>query len=118
MIKLRPEQMEKLEADYRKRRRKALWDKFKDTYPELCKDVADEQGIEIISGCVDDGKALDITDDEDILRFSALAFLPKDIRHDDWVCSMIIRILHKENISAEERLSFIFDNVIDSQCIS
>lgn len=109
--------MQAIETNYKNRRREELWSKFKADYPVLSKNIKDKKGIEIISGCVDDGKKLDIIDNVDIIRFSALAFLPEKIRHDDWLSSIIIRILHNENLSAKERLSFLFDNVIDKKYI-
>lgn len=50
---------------------------------------------------VDDGKALDITENPDILRFCALAFLPQATRHDEWFVSITIRVLHNQDLSAE-----------------
>ncbi len=35
MLKIRPEQMQALEVNYRNRRRKELWNKFKADYPVL-----------------------------------------------------------------------------------
>lgn len=113
MLRFRPEQMQALEIDFRKRRRKYLWERFKSTYPELGNGIEDEEGIRIIDECIEDGKGLDITGNDDVLRFSALAFLPQHIRHDAWFASIVIRILHKEDLSAGERLSFLFDNVVD-----
>jgi len=118
MIIIRQEQMKVLEAAYKKRRRISLWKNFKIAYPVLSKDIEEIKGIEIIDGCINDGMELDITEDDDILRFSALAFLPRNIRHDKWYSSIFIRILHNENLTAQERLSFIFNNVIDQKYIS
>jgi len=86
--------MQAIETNYKNRRREELWSKFKADYPVLSKNIKDKKGIEIISGCVDDGKKLDIM-----------------------LSSIIIRILHNENLSAKERLSFLFDNVIDKKYI-
>ena len=113
MLKIGPEQMQDIEAGYRRRRRKNLWRQLKISYPVLCRDIEDGEGVKVVGECIDNGKEFDIIRDEDVLRFSVLALLPKSVRQDDWFSSIVIRVLNNENLSAGDRLAFIFGNVVD-----
>ena len=74
--------------------------------------MSDEQALERIKAAVDDGRKLDIIDDEDAVRMAALAFLPEKTRNDQRIAQLVTTVLNNTDSPAQERLDFIFRQIL------
>ena len=112
MLIIRKEQLYKLEDEYCKSKKQQIWEKVKSTFPDLCVDVSDKDGLKITSESVDDAKSINIFNNQDLVLFVGMAFLPKKVIDDPWISSVLIRILNQHEKLASERLEFLYKHVL------
>lgn len=113
MLKIRKEILDSFDDKYRKGSTiNHIWNKVKLTFPELCVNIADEEGIKRTKEAMEDAKSINIIDNQDLLLFVGLAVLPKKIIEDPWFSSVIIRVLNQLDKPASERLEFLYRHVL------
>src|SRR5581483_9035858 len=107
---LRSEQLAAIESDFRKRRREGMLERVRAVLGRM--PVADAEALRRIDEAIEDGKALGITRDDDVVRFAALAFLPRAALQDAALVSSLIRTLNRSERDAGARLDFIYQRLV------
>lgn len=112
MLIIRPGQFATLEKTYRSQRRAQIWAAIRANYADLCDGVSDEDALKRIDEAIEDGKALGIVADTDVVRLAALAFLPREVLQDPMIASVLIRVLNNDEWESEKRLDFLHKHVV------
>lgn len=110
---IRNSQLEVLENDFRIRRRSYIWSTIKTEYADLCGDVSNQEGIRLVGEAIEDGKALGIVADSDVVRFAVLALLPEKTLCDPIMSSVLIRVLNNDEWEPAKRLDFLHKHVVN-----
>jgi hypothetical protein len=74
--------------------------------------IEDEDALHRVDAAIDDGKAIGITHDDDLVRLASLAFLPEPLRSDPRTVRIITRVLSRQDWEPMQRLDFIETFVI------
>ena len=98
--------------DFRKRRREMLLKAVRSLLGNFPVGVSDVEALRRIDEAIEDGKTINITRDEDVTRFAALAFLPDSVLSDPSFASSLIRTLNRDEWEAAKRLDFIYRHII------
>jgi hypothetical protein len=114
MLTIRREQLATLARGHRARRCAHILARLRASYPQLCAGVPDEEGLRRVDEAMEDGKALGIERNPDLVRFAALAFLPEKVRADPRTASLLLRVLNDVTCEAEQRLDFVCIHVVGS----
>lgn len=112
MLLIRPKQFAALESAYRSRRRTQIWAVIRANYADLCDGVSTEDALKRIDEAIEDGKALGIVADTDVVRFAVLAFLSEEVLHDPTIASVLIQILNNDEWEPVKRLDFVHKHVV------
>ncbi len=104
--------MASLEADYRRRRRVAMLRRVRALPRHNAAGMDDQEALFRIDVAIEDGKAVGIVQDEDVLRLVALAFLPDTVRADPAVARVLTRVLCRVEWEPASRLDFLDAHVI------
>ena len=112
MFSLSKKQREALELDFRRRRRLRILAEISKRFPDLVSKISEDAALLLINDAIQDGKSLGIVEDNDVIRFASLAFLPQQTRHHPAVASLLIRILNRDAWPASKRLDFIYKNIM------
>ena len=89
-----------------------IWQAVKSNFPDICQQIPKDNALDITNTAIEDAEQINITEDEDLIYFVGLAFLPEEIRNDPWVSSMLIRFLNRVDTPAPVRLEFIYKHVL------
>ncbi len=112
MISPPPERISVPEGADLSSRSTCIWELVRAEYPQLCKGVDDDVALTRVTQAIEDGEALDIVEDLDVVRLAALAFLPEAALSDPFISSVLIRILNNFDWNAAKRLDFIYRHLV------
>jgi len=107
------EQFSALEKDFRKRRRERLLTAVRSLLGHMPNAISDADALRRINEAIEDGKMINITTDEDLIRFAALAFLPDSVLRDPVITSSLVRTLNRDEWESSKRLDFIYAHVVN-----
>jgi len=110
-MQIRSEQFFLLEANFRARRRDRLLKEVR-LFLLNMPSMADVEALRRIDEAIEDGKLINITRDEDLVRFAALAFLPESVLGEPSFASALVRTLNRDQWAASKRLDFIYRHLV------
>lgn len=111
MLSIRPDQLATLEKSVDEAKARGFADRLTTERPGDAGAMQREMLLQLVREGVVDASQLEITDDEEVYRFLNLFFLPDDIKRDDRVQGILIRVLNNTSLSAQHRLDFIEANI-------
>jgi len=111
-MQIRIDQFDALESNFRERRRLRIFQAIRVMLGDVRSEIGEGDALRLVDEGIEDGKSINIIQDEDLVRFTALAFLPQSTLSDPFVASALIRILNRDNWPAKQRLDFIYRHVI------
>ena len=111
MITLTSDEFAAIETGFRQRRRRTLLARLRDdgTIPT---DLPDADALSRIDAIVEEGKALDIVEDPDVVRLAQIAFLPEAVRRHSVIGPSMMAVLLDIDHPAADRLGFIHRRIL------
>jgi len=111
MLTIRSDQLATLEKSVDEAKIRRFADRLAIDRPADAGAMKREMLLQLVSDGVADASQLEITDNEEVYRFLNLFFLPDEIKTDDRVQGILIRVLNNVTLSAQHRLDFIETNI-------
>ena len=118
MFTLSQSQFRGIEENYRRQRRSRLAVAFKMHNVDLLTNISDEQLMDCIDLTIADGKALGITEDDDIIDCVAIGFILRDKNGNPEINALVYRVLNNQAWDARKRLDFIWTKILHQACRS
>ncbi len=107
------EAFDAIEAEFRARRNTILIGRLRGQMAVVPREMSDAEAIATIEPLMGDAKALGFAgDDNDLLRFLALAFLPDAARHDRLLSDSFQRCLGDAATHPSDRLDFAYKHIV------